>query len=314
MAFFNQWGFTATTMPEPSPNESAAGSFQTAIPAASKAQATEWGLVLSSQGIESTLVGTGNEDQWFLVVEAQDEIKALESIGLYRAEISRWQWRQEIVWPKMIFHWGALPWCLGLILFHLLETQKGMSLHPAGMVDSAAVLTGQWWRLFTAVTLHADVAHLASNASIGFLLFGLAMARFGFGWALLASFLAGAFGNLFSLGFSPLPHRSLGASGMIMGALGMIAAQTYGRFPRAPLRLAYVGLLTGAMLFLLLGANPNSDVGAHLGGFLGGLFAGMGLAHFPQRTLEKPGPNRAALAALLGLILYVWFRALRATS
>ncbi len=284
---------------------------QTAIPAASKEQATEWGLVLSSQSIESTLVSSDEGKRWFLVIDAREEFKALETIGLYRAESARWRWRQEIVWPKMLFHWGALPWCLGQILFHLLEAKKGLPLHPLGMVDSNAIMQGQWWRLFTAVTLHADVAHLAANMSIGLLLFGLAMARFGFGWALLASFLAGALGNVFSLAMSTQAHFSLGASGMVMGALGLIAAQTYGRFRQVPMRWAYAGMLTGGFLFLLLGTNPSSDVAAHLGGFLAGLIEGAVLAHFSQNSLEKTGPNVAAFGGLVGLVLFAWMRALQ---
>ena len=298
-------------MPEHGPAGFTEEPFQAAIAAVSERQAMEWSLVLSSQAIESTIVRTGDGNQWFLVVDAREEPRALEAIGLYRAESTGWRWRQELVWPKMVFHWGALPWCLGLVLFHLLEERRGLDLHPAGMVDSGAVMNGQWWRLFTAVTLHADVAHLAANASIGLLLFGLAMARYGFGWGLLASFLAGAAGNLFSIGLSSELHRSLGASGMVMGALGLVAAQTHGQFRHGPWRLAYAGVLTGVLLFLLLGASPHSDVAAHLGGFVAGLIQGALLARVSQTTLEKRGPNLAALGALLGLILYAWMRAIK---
>ncbi len=87
-------------------------------------------------------------------------------------------------------------------------------------MDGAAVAHGQWWRLFTAIWLHADLAHLATNATIGLLLLGLAMGRYGTGAGLLAAYLAGAGGNLVAGLISLQPHRSLGASGMVIGCLG----------------------------------------------------------------------------------------------
>jgi len=51
------------------------------------------------------------------------------------------------------------------------------TLIEAGDMDSAKVLAGQWWRLFTAVTLHADLAHLMGNITFGVIMLGLAMPR-----------------------------------------------------------------------------------------------------------------------------------------
>ena len=48
-----------------------------------------------------------------------------------------------------------------------------------GLMDSAAVSKGAWWRLFTAILLHNDLGHLMANMTIGFVVLGLAMARYG---------------------------------------------------------------------------------------------------------------------------------------
>ena len=93
-------------------------------------------------------------------------------------------------------------------------------------MDSAAVARGEWWRIFTAIMLHADAGHLISNLSIGVILFGFVMGRFGRGTGLLATLLAGAAGNALSLVLNSKPFYGLGASGMIMAALGMLSAQT----------------------------------------------------------------------------------------
>jgi membrane associated rhomboid family serine protease len=57
-------------------------------------------------------------------------------------------------------------------------------------------------------------------------LLGLTMGRYGTGAGLLAGYLAGAGGNALSWLLSDTPHLSLGASGMVMGSLGLIAIQS----------------------------------------------------------------------------------------
>src|SRR6185295_492432 len=91
-----------------------------------------------------------------------------------------------------------------------------------------------WWRLFTAQLLHADLLHFATNAVFGFLLLGLAMGRYGNGVALLATFLAGAGGNIVSWLVYGASFRGLGASGMVMGALGLLAAQSVALYKQHP--------------------------------------------------------------------------------
>jgi membrane associated rhomboid family serine protease len=174
------------------------------------------------------------------------------------------------------------------------------------------VFAGQWWRVFTAIMLHADVAHLAGNLSIGVLLFGLAMARYGTGTGLLAAFLAGAAGNVASLFVHGRPFHGLGASGMVMGALGMLSAQTLhpGSWKGGALKRELAGLAAGTMLFTLYGLAPGTDVTAHLGGFVTGLAMGAGLAFVPEKILRSRGTNLATGIVLLALVAVTWALAL----
>ena len=55
---------------------------------------------------------------------------------------------------------------------------------------------------------------------------GFAMGRYGTGTGVLAAFLAGAGGNVAAWLASLEQHRNLGASGMVMGSLGLLAAQS----------------------------------------------------------------------------------------
>src|SRR6185295_20054491 len=111
------------------------------------------------------------------------------------------------------------------------------------------------------------------NVSLGIVLFGLAMARYGRGPAMLAAFIAGAVGNVTSLIINPKPFDGLGASGMVMGALGLISSQTLQRdqWSRPALKYTLSGVVAGSLLFTLYWLAPNSDIAAHTGGFIGGL-------------------------------------------
>lgn len=283
------------------------------IQARSKEQALDWSLVLTSQDIPSTLSRSEEHEGWFLFVDPADYERAVAAIRLYRLENRGWGWRQDLPWSGITFHWGALSWVIAISLFHALAAARENLLYLAGRMDSVAVLAGQWWRLFTAITLHADIGHLASNATSGGLLLGLAMGRFGAGWGLLAAYVAGALGNVMAMVFHASHHLSVGASGMVMGGLGLVAVHSINLWRKGlwASRVALSGLLTGLMLFILLGTDPASDVLAHLGGFLAGALLGTILGVLPSRWLLNTWSNGLTLLGLCSLVLWTWWLALR---
>jgi membrane associated rhomboid family serine protease len=172
-------------------------------------------------------------------------------------------------------------------------------------LDSVEALSGQWWRVFTAMLLHADLGHLLANATVGFLFFGLAMARHGPALGLLAAYLAGAAGNLAGLLLYPNPYQGMGASGMVMGALGLIAIpprRTWS-WGRNGVRQIARAALASVMLFILLGVDPTSDVIAHLGGFMAGAMFGFLLDLLPPRLTDGRELQRWA-AILLALLVF----------
>src|SRR5581483_3365473 len=157
-----------------------------------------------------------------------------------------------------------------------------------------------------------DLAHLASNAIFGVVLLGLTMGRYGTGVGLLAAYLAGAGGNLLSWLLSTRPHLGLGASGMVMGCLGLLAVQSvslWRRTSRAGQEFLG-GLLSGVMLFVLLGLAPGTDVMAHFGGFVSGLLLGGVLAGW-IRQLRKPLFNAIGALMFVALVIVPWWLALQ---
>ncbi len=281
------------------------------IPVRSRRQAMDWSLVLASQGVEAVIEDAGELGGWALLVASQDCEKALKALRQYRVENRDWPWRQSLPWPQTHFDWGSLAWAGVLIFFHwFCSVIPGFQ--AAGVMDSTAVISGQWWRVFTAITLHADVAHLAGNLSIGVLLFGLAMGRYGTGTGLLAAYLAGIAGNILSLLLNTKPFHGLGASGMVMGALGLLAAQSLlpGEHKRKSMKYFVSGVAAGTMLFVLYGLTPGTDLAAHFGGFVAGLVLGLMLVHAPAGFNQSVRVNIVSGSLLVAMVVVTWRLAL----
>lgn len=281
------------------------------IPVRSHRQAMDWSLVLTSQGIETFIENAGESGGWGLLVASQDCEKALKSLRQYRVENRDWPWRQSLPWPQAHFDWGSLAWAGLLICFHWFSSVFP-SFQAAGTMDSTAVFAGQWWRVLTAIMLHADVAHLAANLSIGIVLIGLAMGRYGTGTGLLAAYLAGIAGNILSLLFNAKPFHGLGASGMVMGALGLLAAQSLlpGEHKRKSMKYFVSGVAAGTMLFVLYGLSPGSDLAAHFGGFAAGFFMGLLLVHAPAGFNQNVKVNLVGGFLLMAMVVTAWRLAL----
>lgn len=272
-------------------------------------------LVLVSQGIESVIVPPSDEHGWQLEVEARHFERAVASIKAYRAE-NRRSWTQEFPVTGLLFDYRSIVWFLLVIAFFVLEQTRLPILRDAGLMSNEAVQSGEWWRLFTAILLHGDIPHLIANVTTGILLLGLAMGSLGPGWALLGSYLAGAGGNLAGLLLYGVQHRGLGASGMVMGALGLIAGQSIAllRSGVAPAQLILRGLLAGLLLLVLLGLDPNTDVIAHIGGFASGVVLGAALSLLNGKLAAHNGWNRVAELLCGLMVVATWWLALSRTQ
>jgi membrane associated rhomboid family serine protease len=279
------------------------------IPARTRYQAMDWSLVLASQGIEPTIEFSADGAGWELLVPATEYEAALAALRQYRLENRRRPWRQDVLGAGVLFDWASLAWVGLVALFFWLSTRG--DLESAGIMDSAAVAHGQWWRLFTAMWLHADVGHFATNATFGLVLLGLVMGRYGTGAGLLATYLAGAGGNVIAWLLFTGPYRSVGASGMVLGCLGLLAVQSFSLWRQTPHAGKYIvsGIVGGVMLFVLLGLTPGTDVLAHAGGFATGLLVGALLSLIPGLA-QSTGVNFLSGFAFALLVLVPWWLAL----
>ena len=286
------------------------------IPAASERQAMDWSLVLVSQGIESVIEHDPESGRWQIAVNPADVSRAVNAIRLYTAENRARRWQLAVPGTGLLFDWRCLACLLFFVLVFAIEPDEKGKLHVAGMLKPDAVRAGQWWRVFTAVTLHADGAHLAGNVTSGLWMLGLVFGAYGAGVGMLGAYLAGVLAFVAEVYF--LPQKSLGASGMILAALGMLTAQWIGlvRHGLSARQFAVRGVLSGCLLLVLLGLSPEQqvDVFAHIAGFLAGLVLGGLLACLPPAVLKSAWMDQVALVVTAVLVFGPWWMALAARN
>jgi membrane associated rhomboid family serine protease len=80
------------------------------------------------------------------------------------------------------------------------------------------IIRGQWWRLFSAIFLHAGILHLLSNVAIQLRVGGYLNLVFGTPKWMLIYFVSGFFGNMMSCIFLP-DSVGVGSSGAVLGML-----------------------------------------------------------------------------------------------
>lgn len=280
------------------------------IPLKSERQTMDYALVLASQGLDVTPTHS-HEEGWGLLVHPQDQNRARMILDLYEKENRRWIWTRQWRNNEVLFHSGAFLWALVSPLIYALNLFRHDVLRVVGKMDSLAVEAGQWWRLFTAVWLHADAAHLLSNTTIGLLLVGLAMPQYGAGLTTLLCFLAGAGGNIAGYGLYSNPYIGLGASGMVMGALGLNAVQILHvhHFREIVPRTLFSSLAGATFILVLLGFSPGTDWVAHLGGFASGILLGSLCAFLPKHRIQSTSFQAACLGMVVLVFLLSWLLA-----
>ncbi len=184
---------------------------------------------------------------------------------------------------------------------------------PGALLDLGAmqpflIANGQFWRLFTAMFLHAGLLHIAFNA-YALWLFGQAVES-GFGSArmVLIYFVSGFLASVASYTFGPLQTVGVGASGAIFGIFGAFIAYNYRRrhlaMASANLRWATTLILINA--FLALGFR-TIDWRAHLGGLVAGFIAGTiaeGWGSASQRRMIRVAGFAALISLGIGVALW----------
>jgi membrane associated rhomboid family serine protease len=157
-------------------------------------------------------------------------------------------------------------------------------LHRIGAVEpNAVVVQGEYWRLFTALFLHAGFLHLAFNFFALYILgppLERSIGTIRFLACYLISGLASSAGvvALTEIGLVQV-GQLIGASGCIMGVVGAWAGflLRHHHAPFAKQRLANIGLIVVIQIAFDL-STPQVSMAAHMCGLVAGFFLGLILA------------------------------------
>jgi rhomboid protease GluP len=238
-------------------------------------------LVLSAIDIPHRL--ENQEGLWVLLVPERHESAARREIAAYEEENRNWPPVPPtdpfilaagdqpptvlLMGALFIFYLTTGPWAAESVWF------------AAGAVNSERILMGgEWWRLVTSLTLHADPVHLLGNLFIGGVLVHFLCKRLGSGLGLFLLLLSGTLGNLVNVLLRP-EHQAVGFSTALFGAVGLLSGL---QMRRGVGSVKAILLPLGAALSLLafLGAEgERTDLGAHFWGLAAGLVLGVVLVH-----------------------------------
>lgn len=277
-------------------------------------EAKLWALVLSSRNVPHRMRRLPASEGGGYVVEVQKWAadRAVREITLYFEE-NQPDWRGAAL-PDLRPVSGFEPTLVGLallLLFYVMyhRVYPGLGVYPRlwleiGSANGSAILSGEWWRTATALTLHADGPHVVGNAVIGGVFIWLVSRRLGGGTTWLLTILSGVLGNLVNTLVLGVHHDAIGFSTATFGAAGLLAAITpfgvgggvhgfgSGEITRRLVRFVSNALIpfgAGLGLLAMLGAGENTDLGAHLFGFLSGVALGLVAGIFTTRR-GLPGP------------------------
>ncbi len=250
-----------------------------------------------------------------LLVPAEYSAQAVEQLQLYEDENPPLR----PVEQKRVPNQDPLPGVVGYFLVVCAVAGLagysffGHDWFDAGRVDGALIRNGEWWRTLTALTLHSGARHLLGNLVFG-IFFGVFAGRLlGSGVAWLAIVVAAAMGNATNTLLLESTHRSIGASTAVFAALGLVAGFVWRGQLMAQDRWSYrYGPIVGGLALLMFTGTggPETDIGAHLMGFVCGFATGMLLTVLgPVPTDRRRQTVAGGLA--LALIFSAWFVALR---
>jgi len=277
-------------------------------------EAISCSLVLSAVGISHKLSQTpGN---LFLQVTAENLHAARFQIHEYQNENRNWP-------PKPVTSTNNFtpllqpPTLLLLGCLALLYSVTGpWSAHSVWFVQGAgnaeAILQkGEYYRLITALTLHADTVHLLGNCLFGGFLFHFFCKLTGNGFGLFAILFTATLANYFNVLLHGSHHLFVGFSTAVFAIIGMLAMISR-EYRTGKRYLQILPFMAGAALLAMIGSSgERTDLGAHLFGLLCGLVSGWFLGRPLLMKLRKSMLFQTILFCSSASIIFVaWKMAL----
>ena len=283
-----------------------------------KREAEEWALVLIAEGIPTKLQRI--DRSYSLDVPPDAQVRAWEIIASWQVERSERARRIALPEPRGATSFEtatAYAFAMTLLAFYLgLEAaERAEAFRGFGRSQAALVLEGEWWRLVTALTLHADLPHVIGNTLFGGFFLAAVAGRVGIGFAVLTFLISGTLGNFANALYYGSAHSSIGASTGVFGLVGVLAGLAAWRRHQtaSPGRGAWVAFAAGLGIVAMLGGGgPGIDFSAHLFGLAAGGLTGLVLAvPFAGRDQPNNVSQGLAIVVALALVLCAWILASR---
>jgi rhomboid protease GluP len=279
---------------------------------ASRQQAEQYALVLAAMGMQSSIVRVG--ELRVLSVGYRDAARATYELAAYDRENHETLPRRDSPLPKPPRLEVALSYWALLLFFFAAARHQAFSLDwlGKGAAQSGLMLQGEWWRVVTALCLHASSVHLLGNLVFGTVFLLLLAQLTGAGVATLSMVAAGAMGNVLNALVQMPQHTSIGASTAIFAGLGIIAAlrqsTRQGHFVSKLRNWTPFG--GGLALLAFLGfSGENTDIVAHVMGFGSGLVAGFVLSKWDRDWTSDSGVQWMCAGTAGLLVVAAWVAA-----
>ena len=191
-------------------------------------------------------------------------------------------------------------------LVYLITVAQGSGIgNPGGKLFEDMWLTGaqvgggDWYRLVTAMFLHASILHIAFNM-LALWWFGTAVEEALGTWRyLVLYFVSGIVGSAGALLFSSPFAVTVGASGAIFGVMGALLILQY----RATGTLAGPVLTVIVLNLAFTFAIPGISKGGHLGGLIGGILTMLAFDEARRRRTPILGVVLAVVIAAGGIFV-----------
>ncbi len=209
------------------------------------------------------------------------------------------------------------PAIIGLcVAVFFIDSATGRRIATLGMSQPYLVYrTGEWWRILTAIFLHAGLLHLLFNMYALYITGSILEEAWGSLRLLAAFMVTGVFASLVSATTPVFFHSavqltktpgSVGASGAIFGLFGALGVAMFRRrhSPWARSNLAQIGLIVAVNLAIGF-MVPGIDNLAHLGGLVSGSIIGAGFDASATEGRNAPMIVSLSLLGLASLLLFV---------
>ena len=183
-----------------------------------------------------------------------------------------------------ILYWVICVVILLLRATHYAQTHEGPPnasfyndyLRNIGANNRYLALSGEYWRLFTAMFIHASISHIFSNMFALVYIGLMTENKIGSKRFLSIYILSGLAGSASSLLFHPTGYMA-GASGAVIGMFGaFLALLTGSAFEKHARKAMLISTVLVSALMVVNGFTKSGvDNSAHIGGLVSGFIIGM---------------------------------------